>query len=248
MLISGFVIGSFIRKNVPKEKQRMLEEGYNYEYDHMKRMINCLKKPEFNINVNDERQLDKLIERAKKERDTHGVWKTSEFSLFKLIKKPILDIIVLVKNIFLQLFSNWSILECLSKFIKNGYWQKILSIGIISLCDFLLIYVIFSLFRGFLCDFVIPSKKRHLDSFISDVEDIKLFPNKACSIIKDEEKRIKRKRKHQGKKIIKVLKSRFAGNTASERCEPDGPCVPEYEINVRKRRGRNDWRSTGGWA
>ena len=79
MLISSPVIASFIRKNVLKEKQRMLKEGYNYEYDHMKRMIKCLQNFK-NFDENDvkdkkwEKWLNELIERAKKERNTHDVW------------------------------------------------------------------------------------------------------------------------------------------------------------------------------
>ncbi|WP_455129227.1 hypothetical protein [Pseudoramibacter alactolyticus] len=237
VLISSPVIASFIRKNVPKEKQRMLKEGYNYEYDHMKRMIECLqKKSEFEIDVKDERQLDKLIERAEKERNAHNVWRSIELFSFKGIKEIcrliFLGIGFLARNIIHKLLLNWSILKRLSKFIKNGYWQKILSIGIIALYDFLLFYVAVLLVVGFLCDFVIPSKNRLLDSFISDVEDIKLFPDKVCSLINEMKKKAEEKASRQ--KIIKALKSKFAGNIASKRRKPDGPCVPEYAIKAEK--------------
>lgn len=180
----------------------------------MEKRIELLQK--FNINVRNERKLNQLIERAEraeKEQDQKGLLWTFG------------SVVTVIFTAFLP------------EFFKESGWQTSIDIAIKSI----LVYAMVLFFVGVLRDLFFSSKKRILDSFISDVEDIKLFPNKACSIIKDEEKRIKRKRKHQGKKIIKVLKSRFAGNTASERCEPDGQCVIEYEINVRK-----EWTGTIG--
>lgn len=132
----------------------------------MKRMIKCLQNFK-NFDENDvkdkkwEKWLNELIERARKERNTHDVWG----SIKKNYKSIISSGVTFLANIVGS--------KCLSKF--NIDWLSIVII-IMALCDLWLIYVIFSLFRGFLCDFVIPSKKQILDSFISDVEDIKLFP------------------------------------------------------------------------
>lgn len=210
-------ICSFLLFNQNKSEEPIKAFNESAAKTRMEKMIDCLQKSEFNIDVNDEKKLNQLIERAEraqKEQDQKG-----------LLWNSFGSVVAMIFTAFLP------------EFFKEIGWQTSIDIAIKSI----LICAMFLFFGGCLRDLFFSSEKQILDSFISDVEDIKLFPNKACSIIKDEEKRIKRKRKHQGKKIIKVLKSRFAGNTASERCEPDGQCVIEYEINVRK-----EWTGTIG--
>ena len=218
----SFAIGSFIRNNVPKEKQRMLEEGYNYEYDHMKRMIDCLQKPEFNIDVKDERQLDKLIERAKKGRNihnsAHSIWRNFKDFFKDFFLKAVKDPYIISSGIGsgVILWRKEVIFQFLLEHVDQ---QKKLSMDNIFPYFVLFIFVMVLLFRGFLREFF-PSKKQILDSFISDVEDIKLFPKIVRSIIIRERNEAKEKASRQ--KIIKALKSKFAENTASKRRKPEG--------------------------
>jgi Ca2+/H+ antiporter len=115
----------------------------------MEKMIKLLKK--FNIYFRDERKLNQLIERAEraeKEQDQKKLWS-------------------LLKNVIFMVLSAF-----LTKIFKEADWQTSIDIAIKPI----LISAMALFFGGFLRDFFFISKKQILDSFISDVEDIKLFP------------------------------------------------------------------------
>jgi hypothetical protein len=172
----------------------------------------------FNINVKDERKFNQLIERAKKGQGLKEVW-----NLFKTV-------IIMIFTGLLPNLSGSNISEFLlsQKIFKEVHGRILIgiAIGLIFICMMVLPFVVYLLTHFF------PSKRRLLDSFISDVEDIKLFPKIVRSIIIRERNEAKEKASRQ--KIIKALKSKFAGNIASKRRKPDGPCVPEHAIKARK--------------
>ncbi|WP_315307562.1 hypothetical protein [Pseudoramibacter alactolyticus] len=204
VLVVGGFVGLLLFQN--KSKPIILEViNRPTKKTQMKDMINLLKN--FNINVRNERKLNQLIERAeraKKEQDQKKLWS-------------------LLKNVIFMVLSAF-----LTKIFKEADWQTSIDIAIKPI----LISAMALFFGGFLRDFFFISKKQILDSFISDVEDIKLFPDKVCSLINEMKKKAEEKASRQ--KIIKALKSKFAGNIASKRRKPDGPCVPEYAIKAEK--------------
>lgn len=192
VLVVGGFVGLLLFQN--KSKPIILEViNRPTKKTQMKDMINLLKN--FNINVRNERKLNQLIERAeraKKEQDQKKLWS-------------------LLKNVIFMVLSAF-----LTKIFKEADWQTSIDIAIKPI----LISAMALFFGGFLRDFFFISKKQILDSFISDVEDIKLFPKIVRSIIIRERNEAKEKASRQ--KIIKALKSKFAENTASKRRKSEG--------------------------
>lgn len=175
-LVTLFCI--FLLFNQMKSEEPIILEAINKPTTktRMENMIKLLQK--FNINVINERKLNQLIgraERAEKEQDQKKLWSLLQSAIFMIL--PVL----------------------LSQIFKEAGWQTSINIAIWLI--FIFAMVLF--FGECLRDLFFSSEKQILDSFISDVEDIKLFQNKICSIIK---------------------------------CEPDGPCVPEYAIKAEKER------------
>lgn len=182
ILFVGIFIFLLFNQNKSEEPIILEEIDKPTAKARMKKMIECLQKPEFKIDVKDERQLDKLIERAKKERNVHNVWRCLKNLSLKIIKKTDGLIFPGIGSGFM-LWERKGISQILLKYVSQ---QKKLSMNNIFPYFVLFIFVMVLLFRSSLREFF-PSKKQILDSFISDVEDIKLFPDKVCSLINKNE-------------------------------------------------------------
>ena len=153
-----------VKRNKTEEQNRIIYEVIKPEATkRMQQMIVLLK--EFNIDISDDQQLDRLIERAKKEQINYDVLldlKAPSVSVATYILLPAL-------TLFLQrLFEKSGLMEMV---------QRILLLLVLCGIAVVVIYSFSNIFKElFNKDF------RNLDCFIKDIEDIRDFHNKAFLI------------------------------------------------------------------
>lgn len=153
-----------VKRNKTEEQNRIIYEVIKPEATkRMQQMIVLLK--EFHIDISDDQQLDRLIERAKKEQINYDVLldlKAPSVSVATYILLPAL-------TLFLQrLFEKSGLMEMV---------QRILLLLVLCGIAVVVIYSFSNIFKElFNKDF------RNLDCFIKDIEDIRDFHNKAFLI------------------------------------------------------------------
>lgn len=163
IMLTGLVFVVFVEK-IPREERRILDEIIAPSAnERVKKMVKLLY--EFDIDFKDEKQIDDLINQAKKEQDDCDVWKK-----FRNHFKGITTYIVLpIVTIFL------------TKFFEKTNWQILIIKAFIVFCICAILVVLISAFAITLDD-IFNRKKKYLDYFIKDMNDIKLFKNKICMV------------------------------------------------------------------
>lgn len=158
--VIGFILLFFIRNREPEQK-RIVKEKVEPEANlRMEKVVQLLLK--FDIDVKDEKQLDNLINQAQKEQLAYDYLSVIRNS-FKGMKTYILLPII---TIFL------------SEYFKNVGWELLLyrALLLVLVCSGFVLFI--SAFALNFNDILNPDI-RNINSFIKDIEEIKVFSQKA---------------------------------------------------------------------
>ncbi len=162
VMLAALVVLNIIRKN-PKEKKRyLLEELGPTVNNNMKDLVELLSSEEFQVNIDSQEELDRLIQYAKEGIDRYDYFKDGK-TLFSVVGKYLL-------------------LPATGIFIVE-YLKDVNYIGIINRAVILILAGCFIIFfvqtiTMDLVDILNPEKK-WLKYFIRDMEELKVFSNKA---------------------------------------------------------------------
>ena len=162
VLIGCLIVFGIIRRK-PEEQKRILEEVIEPDaQERMKKFVSLLK--DFEVNIDDDQQLDELIERAKQEQEFYDAWKDFRRPAEGVATYILLPILTLLLS---KIFEGVGLEELLI---------RALIIFIICIIAVLGIYTSSSMFED-----LFNKDKQNLNYFIRDVEDIKIFHNRAIS-------------------------------------------------------------------
>ena len=154
--IAGFILWLCVRSN-RNEKKRIVDEIIGPDAtNRLDKMVDLLGK--FNIDMKDDKQIDMLIERAKKEQESYDIWKDTR-NLFKgmttYILLPIITIFV-------------------SELFKDTDPIIVIKRATVLIFVCVIGVLLISAFSTNFSDIFNPDKRK-LDYFIEDLENVKLF-------------------------------------------------------------------------
>lgn len=165
IIIASFIL-VFIMRSLKKEKRRIIYESIEpYVKERVIKLVNLLN--EFEIDFEDEEQLDKLIEMARKEQERYDVWK----GLKNLFKGMTTYVFIPIITIFLAEF-----------FKGNDPWKIIVKAVVLLLICAAIVLVLFAFAIN--VDGLFNADKNRLDYFIRDIEEVKVFRKKIKEIVK----------------------------------------------------------------
>lgn len=157
-IILFWIIIFAIKRQQPEEQERIIKE--NNSKERMKQMIKLLN--EFHIDISDDNQLDRLIERATKEQKAYDIWKDFKVSFGSMTTYILLPMLTLLLQ---KIFDNAKLMDL----IYGAFLIFIFCIMIVAL-----IFSCSSIFKD-----LFNKDIRNLKEFIEDIEDIKDFHNEA---------------------------------------------------------------------
>lgn len=157
-IILFWIIIFAIKRHQPEEQERLIKE--NNSKERMKQMIKLLN--EFHIDISDDNQLDRLIERATKEQKAYDIWKDFKVSFGSMTTYILLPMLTLLLQ---KIFDNAKLMDL----IYGAFLIFIFCIMIVAL-----IFSCSSIFKD-----LFNKDIRNLKEFIEDIEDIKDFHNEA---------------------------------------------------------------------
>lgn len=164
MILIGLFLLILFRNRKP-ERVRIVDEIVEpAANERMEKVIQLLLK--FDIDVKDEKQLNNLINQAQKEQsayDFFGVFRNAFEGIKTYILLPIITIF-------------------LSEFFKEVGWELLLCRAVLLLLICCSIVVCISGFAFSIND-ILNSDIRNLNNFIKDIEDIKVFSQKAGNVV-----------------------------------------------------------------
>ena len=167
IVLVGIILLMVIINRKPEQKQIVNDIIKPSANNRMQKMVDLLI--EFGIDITEEKQLEQLITYAKREQEAYDVWK----GLRKAVKGMATYIILPIITIFL------------SEFFKDvGY--DIFLIRAFFLLFIGLFLVLFISSFGIVINKILNPDIRDLDSFIRDIENVKIFSKKAQSMIQKE--------------------------------------------------------------
>lgn len=157
-IILFWIIIFAIKRHQPEEQERLIKE--NNSKERMKQMIKLLN--EFHIDISDDNQLDRLIERATKEQKAYDIWKDFKVSFGSMTTYILLPMLTLLLQ---KIFDDAKLMDL----IYGAFLIFIFCIMIVAL-----IFSCSSIFKD-----LFNKDIRNLKEFIEDIEDIKDFHNEA---------------------------------------------------------------------
>ena len=160
-IILFWIIIFAIKRQQPEEQERIIKK--NKSTERMKQMIKLLN--EFHIDISDDNQLDRLIERATKEQKAYDIWKDFKVSFGSMTTYILLPMLTLLLQ---KIFDDAKLMDL----IYGAFLIFIFCIMIVAL-----IFSCSSIFKD-----LFNKDIRNLKEFIEDIEDIKDFHNEAFLI------------------------------------------------------------------
>lgn len=157
-IILFWIIIFAIKRHQPEEQERLIKE--NNSKERMKQMIKLLN--EFHIDISDDNQLDRLIERATKEQKAYDIWKDFKVSFGSMTTYILLPMLTLLLQ---KIFDNAKLMDL----IYGAFLIFLFCIMVVAL-----IFSCSSIFKD-----LFNKDIRNLKEFIEDIEDIKDFHNEA---------------------------------------------------------------------
>lgn len=157
-IILFWIIIFAIKRHQPEEQERLIKE--NNSKERMKQMIKLLN--EFHIDISDDNQLDRLIERATKEQKAYDIWKDFKVSFGSMTTYILLPMLTLLLQ---KIFDDAKLMDL----IYGAFLIFLFCIMIVAL-----IFSCSSIFKD-----LFNKDIRNLKEFIEDIEDIKDFHNEA---------------------------------------------------------------------
>lgn len=157
-IILFWIIIFAIKRQQPEEQERIIKE--NNSKERMKQMIKLLN--EFHIDISDDNQLDRLIERATKEQKAYDIWKDFKVSFGSMTTYILLPMLTLLLQ---KIFDNAKLMDL----IYGAFLIFLFCIMVVAL-----IFSCSSIFKD-----LFNKDIRNLKEFIEDIEDIKDFHNEA---------------------------------------------------------------------
>ena len=103
-IILFWIIIFAIKRQQPEEQERIIKE--NNSKERMKQMIKLLN--EFHIDISDDNQLDRLIERATKEQKAYDIWKDFKVSFGSMTTYILLPMLTLLLQ---KIFDNAKLMD-----------------------------------------------------------------------------------------------------------------------------------------
>lgn len=160
-IILFLIIIFAIKRHQPEEQERIIKK--NKSTERMKQMIKLLN--EFHIDISDDKQLDRLIERATKEQKAYDVWKDFKVSFGSMTTYILLPMLTLLLQ---KIFDDAKLMDL----IYGAFLIFLFCIMVVAL-----IFSCSSIFKD-----LFNKDIKNLKEFINDIEDIKDFHNKAFLI------------------------------------------------------------------
>ncbi|MDD6511697.1 hypothetical protein [Sharpea azabuensis] len=160
-IILFWIIIFAIKRHQPEEQERLIKE--NNSKERMKQMIKLLN--EFHIDISDDNQLDRLIERATKEQKAYDIWKDFKVSFGSMTTYILLPMLTLLLQ---KIFDDAKLMDL----IYGAFLIFLFCIMVVAL-----IFSCSSIFKD-----LFNKDIRNLKEFIEDIEDIKDFHNEAFLI------------------------------------------------------------------
>ena len=157
-IILFWIIIFAIKRQQPEEQERLIKE--NNSKERMKQMIKLLN--EFHIDISDDNQLDRLIERATKEQKAYDIWKDFKVSFGSMTTYILLPMLTLLLQ---KIFDDAKLMDL----IYGAFLIFLFCIMVVAL-----IFSCSSIFKD-----LFNKDIRNLKEFIEDIEDIKDFHNEA---------------------------------------------------------------------
>ncbi|WP_455677611.1 hypothetical protein, partial [Sharpea azabuensis] len=157
-IILFWIIIFAIKRHQPEEQERLIKE--NNSKERMKQMIKLLN--EFHIDISDDNQLDRLIERATKEQKAYDIWKDFKVSFGSMTTYILLPMLTLLLQ---KIFDDAKLMDL----IYGAFLIFLFCIMVVAL-----IFSCSSIFKD-----LFNKDIRNLKEFIEDIEDIKDFHNEA---------------------------------------------------------------------
>lgn len=157
-IILFWIIIFAIKRQQPEEQERIIKE--NNSKERMKQMIKLLN--EFHIDISDDNQLDRLIERATKEQKAYDIWKDFKVSFGSMTTYILLPMLTLLLQ---KIFDDAKLMDL----IYGAFLIFLFCIMVVAL-----IFSCSSIFKD-----LFNKDIRNLKEFIEDIEDIKDFHNEA---------------------------------------------------------------------
>ena len=157
-IILFWIIIFAIKRHQPEEQERLIKE--NNSKERMKQMIKLLN--EFHIDISDDNQLDRLIERATKEQKAYDIWKDFKVSFGSMTTYILLPMLTLLLQ---KIFDGAKLMDL----IYGAFLIFLFCIMVVAL-----MFSCSSIFKD-----LFNKDIRNLKEFIEDIEDIKDFHNEA---------------------------------------------------------------------
>lgn len=157
-IILFWIIIFAIKRHQPEEQERLIKE--NNSKERMKQMIKLLN--EFHIDISDDNQLDRLIERATKEQKAYDIRKDFKVSFGSMTTYILLPMLTLLLQ---KIFDGAKLMDL----IYGAFLIFLFCIMVVAL-----IFSCSSIFKD-----LFNKDIRNLKEFIEDIEDIKDFHNEA---------------------------------------------------------------------
>lgn len=157
-IILFWIIIFAIKRQQPEEQERIIKK--NKSTERMKQMIKLLN--EFHIDISDDNQLDRLIERATKEQKAYDIWKDFKVSFGSMTTYILLPMLTLLLQ---KIFDDAKLMDL----IYGAFLIFLFCIMVVAL-----IFSCSSIFKD-----LFNKDIRNLKEFIEDIEDIKDFHNEA---------------------------------------------------------------------
>lgn len=152
-----------IIRNNPKEQKRYLsEELGSIVNNNMKDLVELLSGEEFQVKIDSQEELDRLIQYAKEEADRYDYfkdWKTLFSAVGKYLLLPATGIFIA------EYLKGVNYVEIIKRAVIFIFWGCIISIAVQTITMDII-------------DILNPEKK-WLKCFIRDMEELKVFSNKA---------------------------------------------------------------------
>ena len=156
-----------IRRRKTEQKRIVNEIIKPSANNRMQKMVDLLI--EFGIDITEEKQLEQLITYAKREQEAYDVWK----GLRKAVKGMATYIILPIITIFL------------ADFFKDVEFEMFLERAFFLLFIGFIIVLLISSF-GIAINEMLNPDIRDMEYYIRDIENVKIFPKKAQSMIQKE--------------------------------------------------------------
>lgn len=167
IVLTGLFLMMVIRRRKTEQKRIVNEIIKPSANNRMQKMVDLLI--EFGIDITEEKQLEQLITYAKSEQEAYDVWK----ELRKAVKGMATYIILPIITIFL------------ADFFKDVEFEMFLERAFFLLFIGFIIVLLISSF-GIAINEMLNPDIRDMEYFIRDIENVKIFPKKAQSMIQKE--------------------------------------------------------------